>query len=99
VLFLLASDEELDLFATSPDIDHVGEWLPPFASWRHLTPRPGALFVVGDPKQSIYRFRRADMTLYQQVKKRFAEFGSVVELVANFRSRKPIEEFVNAIFR
>ena len=98
VLFLLASDEELDLFTEAPDIEHVGEWLPPFASWRHLTPRPGALFVVGDPKQSIYRFRRADMTLYQQVKRRFAQFGAVLELTANFRSRKLIEAFVNEIF-
>lgn len=107
VLFLLASDEELDLFAGTPDMEHVGEWLPPFASWRHLRPRPGALFVVGDPKQSIYRFRRADMTLYQQVKQRFASWertgtagaGAVLELVANFRSRKPIESIVNDIFR
>ncbi|MEX0907937.1 MAG: PD-(D/E)XK nuclease family protein, partial [Gemmatimonadota bacterium] len=68
------------------------------ASWRHLTPRPGALFVVGDPKQSIYRFRRADMMLYQQVKRRFESFGAVVELTSNFRSRKPIERFVNDVF-
>jgi ATP-dependent helicase/nuclease subunit A len=99
VLFLLASDEELDLFTDTPAIEHAGEWLPPFASWRHLRPRPGALFVVGDPKQSIYRFRRADMTLYQQVKRRFAEFGGVLELVTNFRSRPAIETFVNDIFR
>jgi ATP-dependent helicase/nuclease subunit A len=107
VLFLLASDEELDLFAGVPDVDHVGEWLPPFASWRHLRPRPGALFVVGDPKQSIYRFRRADMTLYQQVKQRFVSWehvpgggaGAVLELVANFRSRRSIESIVNDIFR
>ncbi|HSH75200.1 MAG TPA: UvrD-helicase domain-containing protein, partial [Longimicrobiales bacterium] len=32
--------------------------------WRLAAPRPGALFVVGDPKQSIYRFRRADIQLY-----------------------------------
>src|SRR5205085_882883 len=31
-------------------------------------PRPGKLFVVGDPKQSIYRFRRADVALYERVK-------------------------------
>jgi ATP-dependent helicase/nuclease subunit A len=93
VLFLLASDEELDVFEVE-----AGERRPPFASWRHLTPRPGALFVVGDPKQSIYRFRRADMTLYQQVKRRFESFGAVVELTSNFRSRKPIEQFVNDSF-
>jgi ATP-dependent helicase/nuclease subunit A len=93
VLFLLASDEELDLFVERPG-GGAGEYLQPFASWRHLTPRPGALFVVGDPKQSIYRFRRADMVLYQQVRRRF----DVVELTANFRSRPAIEEFVNASF-
>ncbi|MBR9990367.1 MAG: UvrD-helicase domain-containing protein, partial [Gemmatimonadetes bacterium] len=104
VLFLLASDEELDIFEHTPGVEAPADWRPPFASWRHLTPRPGALFVVGDPKQSIYRFRRADMMLYQQVKRRFelwgetSGFGGVVELIANFRSRKPIEVFVNSIF-
>jgi ATP-dependent helicase/nuclease subunit A len=93
VLFLLASDEELDLFPESAGATPA-EWRPLSASWRHLTPRPGALFLVGDPKQSIYRFRRADMTLYQQVRRRF----DVVELTANFRSRPAIESFVNAAF-
>ena len=36
--------------------------------WRRAKLRPGALFVVGDPKQSIYRFRRADITMYDDVK-------------------------------
>ncbi|HSJ13003.1 MAG TPA: UvrD-helicase domain-containing protein [Longimicrobiales bacterium] len=101
VLFLLASDQPLeDLFDGTAD-----DRRKPFASWQYLVPRAGALFVVGDPKQSIYRFRRADMTLYQQVKRRFAEWsaleppaGAVLELVANFRSRQPIETFVNEIF-
>lgn len=66
--------------------------------WRRLTPRPGALFVVGDPKQSIYRFRRADIQLYQLVKERFADFGGVLELTTNFRSRPPIGALVNELF-
>ena len=33
------------------------------------TPAPGKLFVVGDPKQSIYRFRRADIAIYDEVKR------------------------------
>jgi ATP-dependent helicase/nuclease subunit A len=71
---------------------------PGVADWRHVTPRDGALFVVGDPKQSIYRFRRADIALYNQVKERFREFGAVIGLIANFRSRPPIERFANAVF-
>jgi ATP-dependent helicase/nuclease subunit A len=99
VLFLLASNEELDLFdAAVTDAHDAAREDTAFAAWRHLTPRPGALFVVGDPKQSIYRFRRADMTLYQQVKRRFTTFGAVLELTANFRSRSGIGAFVNETF-
>ena len=36
--------------------------------WRDVVLEPGKLFVVGDPKQSIYRFRRADIALYDEVK-------------------------------
>lgn len=68
-------------------------------AWHRATPRPGALFVVGDPKQSIYRFRRADIAVYNQVKDRFREFGKVVHLTANFRSTPPIERLVNTVFR
>lgn len=66
--------------------------------WRTVTPRPGALFVVGDPKQSIYRFRRADIQLYDLVKRRFSDFGAVLTLTANFRSRPPIGDLVNQVF-
>ncbi|MDX1495350.1 MAG: UvrD-helicase domain-containing protein, partial [Longimicrobiales bacterium] len=69
------------------------------ADWRTAVPRPGALFVVGDPKQSIYRFRRADIQLYAMVRERFQAFGEVVSLSANFRSRPPIGDLVNSVFR
>ncbi|MCG6988642.1 MAG: UvrD-helicase domain-containing protein, partial [Gemmatimonadetes bacterium] len=68
------------------------------AGWRDAVPRPGALFVVGDPKQSIYRFRRADIQLYDFVKERFADFGGLVRLTANFRSRPRIGDLVNEVF-
>ena len=66
--------------------------------WRDATPRPGALFVVGDPKQSIYRFRRADIQLYGWVKERFSSFGTVLSLSTNFRSRPCIGDIVNEVF-
>ena len=66
--------------------------------WRSVTPRAGSLFVVGDPKQSIYRFRRADLETYAAAKGQFSRFGEVLQLTENFRSTKPIEAFVNGHF-
>ena len=42
---------------------------PSETDWRRCRPVPGSLFVVGDPKQSIYRFRRADIVTYNEVKR------------------------------
>ena len=42
---------------------------PTQTEWRRARPVAGALFVVGDPKQSIYRFRRADIDTYNEVKR------------------------------
>jgi ATP-dependent helicase/nuclease subunit A len=66
--------------------------------WRAVALRPGALFVVGDPKQSIYRFRRADIGTYELVKARIAARGAVVALTRNFRSTPPIARLVNEHF-
>jgi len=65
-------------------------------NWRKCRPAPGALFVVGDPKQSIYRFRRADIVTYNAVKDIITATGGVcVNLTANFRSAKPVVDWVN----
>ncbi len=66
--------------------------------WRRVTPRPGGLFVVGDPKQSIYRFRRADILVYEIVRDRLAACGDVLRLSRNFRSGKRIQTVVNRYF-
>lgn len=68
------------------------------SDWQSVTPRAGALFVVGDPKQSIYRFRRADIQIYERVKQRFTAFGALVSLTTNFRSVPAIAALVNAHF-
>ena len=60
---------------------------------------PGRLFVVGDPKQSIYRFRRADMAVYEQTRGRVeAEGGRFLTLGLNHRSRPEIVDWVNRVF-
>ncbi len=64
--------------------------------WRSIRLRPGALFVVGDPKQSIYRFRRADIRMYDDVKRDI--FGGEKAIVQNFRSAEPIIAWVNEVF-
>jgi ATP-dependent helicase/nuclease subunit A len=67
--------------------------------WRTVTLRSGSLFVVGDPKQSIYRFRRADLSTYRLVETRIALSGRVERLTRNFRSVSPIGTLVNEHFR
>lgn len=68
--------------------------------WRKVQPISGKLFIVGDPKQSIYRFRRADVSLYQEVKQLIVDSGgALVDLNVSFRSVPEIQEAVNAAFK
>jgi ATP-dependent helicase/nuclease subunit A len=62
-------------------------------------------FVVGDPKQSIYGFRNADVRVFESVKKQFAESGSGeadyegnVVFPESFRFKEGISDFVNFAF-
>ena len=67
--------------------------------WRMLRPCPGSLFVVGDPKQSIYRFRRADIDIYNEVKRLIITGGgAVLHLTTNFRSLDALGEWANPVF-
>lgn len=65
--------------------------------WDDLEPAAGALFLVGDPKQSIYRFRRADVEAYREVAQRLGP-GASLSLQTNFRSSPRLISFINAIF-
>ena len=72
---------------------------PGQTDWRAVRPVPGKLFLVGDPKQSIYRFRRADVALYEEVKERLGHVGAeVLHLSTSFRSPPSIQSFVNLAF-
>ena len=62
--------------------------------------RPDNLFMVGDVKQSIYRFRMAEPRLFIEKYARFraGDGGQLLPLTRNFRSKPAVLEFVNAIF-
>ena len=54
------------------------------------------LFIVGDPKQSIYRFRGADISVWNEVAATVGRRGVALALTENFRCAPPIVNFVNA---
>lgn len=72
---------------------HSGEQGP--ASWDQAATEAGRLFFVGDPKQSIYRFRRADIELFKRARGAFA--ARHVPLSKNFRCRPGIIDWVNLV--
>ncbi|WP_089173394.1 UvrD-helicase domain-containing protein [Bosea sp. AS-1] len=72
----------------------------PETPWQQRVFRPGALFLVGDPKQAIYRFRGADVRAYVEAREAIAAQSGddVLSIATNFRSCKSILEFVNGRF-
>src|SRR5262249_47463697 len=79
---------EVMLLLTSDD--------PQETDWRRCKPVPGSLFVVGDPKQSIYRFRRADIQTYQTVRRLIEQSGGrSVTLSPNLRSTGAPCDWIN----
>ena len=72
---------------------------PEQTRWEDVVPEPGKLFVVGDPKQSIYRFRRADVDVYRRVCNQLEAAGATrVELRQSFRAVPNIQRVINAAF-
>ena len=65
------------------------------ADWRDVDVPAGRIFVVGDPKQSIYRFRRASIATYLDAEK---HLGDTVSLTTNFRTVAPVLDWVNTVF-
>ncbi|MER3388202.1 MAG: UvrD-helicase domain-containing protein [Microcella pacifica] len=72
----------------------------PVEGWLDSVTPPGQLFMVGDPKQSIYRFRRADIATYLEQGERVTQSpgGRSVSMTTNFRSTRPVLDWVNDVF-
>ena len=84
---------EIVLLLSSADIEET--------DLAKLKPEPGRLFIVGDPKQSIYRFRNADIETYLGIveAERLKSLGlDRLKLTTNFRSVPSILRFVDAAF-
>lgn len=73
----------------------------PADDWTARVLRPGALFLVGDPKQAIYRFRGADVSTYVRARERILARSpdDVVPISTNFRSCRSILAFVDRCFQ
>ncbi len=92
VIVLLAS--EYDSFETGSTSGHADP-----SVWTDAVLRPGSLFIVGDPKQSIYRFRRADIEIYNQIRQLIESNGGLtVELVTSFRATPELCQWTNDVF-
>ena len=76
--------------ASQPDVDIQQH------GWPSLPLSAGKLFLVGDSKQSIYRFRGADISVTNQVKS--GDQLQVLTLTENRRSQQPILDWVNPRF-
>jgi ATP-dependent exoDNAse (exonuclease V) beta subunit len=68
----------------------------PATPWDQLHVDDGRLFFVGDPKQSIYRFRRADIDLFSRTAARYT--AGATALHVNFRTVEPVLRLCNALF-
>ena len=71
----------------------------PLPQWSQCVPQKGSLFIVGDPKQSIYRFRSADVASFLKVKHLFeVTGGTILNLTRNFRSTRELCDYYNRVF-
>ena len=96
--FLLV-DEVQDIDPLQAEIlFFLAEDQPQAEHWTQVTLRAGKLFLVGDPQQSIYRFRRADLEIYQLLRAAVEQQGSVLSLSTNFRMQAALVTQMNSLF-
>lgn len=83
LVFLLAEKEDRGVPGRIPGIDDLD---------------PSKLFFVGDEKQSIYRFRGADVSVFRSLQKDISENGKALELSTNYRSQSKLIDHFNSVF-
>jgi len=93
---VICVDEFQDTDPLQVELVHLAAGLGK-GSWAEVVVDGGRLFFVGDPQQSIYRFRRADLGLFTQVRDRYD--GARLTMLQNFRSRPGVLQVVNETFR
>ncbi len=76
----------------------LAEERPEARDWRRVRLQPGKIFIVGDPKQSIYRFRRADIELYEEVRERMESPDDILGIRKNFRCVPETIDWINRTF-
>ncbi|HOM27655.1 MAG TPA: ATP-dependent helicase, partial [bacterium] len=76
----------------------IKDWLSGYGSKAETGERYG-IYIVGDKKQSIYRFRGAESKLFDEVKRVLNNYCKVEKLKINYRSTKEIIDFVNTVFK
>lgn len=71
-----------------------------FEIFKRLSRADGNLFMVGDVKQCIYKFRNADPSIFMRLYKSYGrgEGGTLIRLFKNFRSRAEVVDGVNYVF-
>ena len=92
---VICVDEFQDTDPLQVELVHLAAG-PGKGSWADTVIDGGRLFFVGDPQQSIYRFRRADVGLFTQVRDRY-DSGRLT-MWQNFRSRPGVLQVVNEAF-
>jgi ATP-dependent exoDNAse (exonuclease V) beta subunit len=81
------------LYLLSEKLDCQGDGIP-----EAINLEPKKLFFVGDEKQSIYRFRGADVSVFKSLAKDLQPDGSELSIARNYRSEPALIDFINQIF-
>lgn len=76
----------------------IEEWVSGYGSKAEKGENYG-IYIVGDKKQSIYKFRGAERNVFEEAKKTLKDYYKLEKLKENYRSSKKIIDFINDVFK